>query len=85
MQLLWDCINNIPRPFGHELMLFTLLTVADPCAYMWNMFQEETFDLYDDGMLLMEVQAEDDEEEDDDREEPQQNGRGPAGESTLLL
>ena len=47
---LWECFNDTSRPFGHELVLFTMLTVEDPCAYPWNRFRGENFELYD-GML----------------------------------
>jgi hypothetical protein len=35
------------RPFGHELVLYTLLTVDDPFNYPWNRFRHQHPDLYD--------------------------------------
>jgi hypothetical protein len=35
------------RPFGHELVLYTLLTVADPKDYPWNITYEANKSLYD--------------------------------------
>ena len=50
LKSLWECFNDTCRPLGHKLVLFTMLTVEDPHAYLWNWFQEENFELYN-GML----------------------------------
>lgn len=34
------------RPFGHELVLYTLLTVEDPSEYPWNKFYQQNSELY---------------------------------------
>jgi len=36
------------KPFGHELVLYTLLVVQDPTQYPWNRYREEHPDLYRD-------------------------------------
>jgi hypothetical protein len=37
---------DISRPFGHELVLYTLLTEDDPLQYPWNIFYEENKSIY---------------------------------------
>jgi hypothetical protein len=43
---LWECYNDVSRPFGHELVLYTLLTVKNPETYPWNQFYKENKELY---------------------------------------
>jgi hypothetical protein len=43
---LWECYNDVRRPFGHELVLYTLLTVENPENYPWNQFYRENKELY---------------------------------------
>jgi hypothetical protein len=45
-QSLWDHFNDTSRPFGHELVLYTLLTVPNPDEYPWRRFQTENSELY---------------------------------------
>lgn len=47
---LWECFNDTSRPFGHELVLYTMLTVDSPLEYPWNRFRRENMKLYN-GML----------------------------------
>jgi hypothetical protein len=35
------------RPFGHELVLYTLLVVENKKDYPWNIFYEANWSLYD--------------------------------------
>jgi hypothetical protein len=35
---LWDAYNDISKPFGHELVLTTLITIKHPKNYPWNRF-----------------------------------------------
>lgn len=35
------------KPFGHEMVLYCLLTIADPAQYPWNRYYEGHKDLYD--------------------------------------
>ena len=35
------------RPFGHELVLYSLLTVKDPRDYPWNRYWRDNGELYD--------------------------------------
>lgn len=36
------------HPFGHELVLYSLLTIEDEKDYPWNQYREEHADLYKD-------------------------------------
>ena len=47
---LWEHFNDVSRPFGHELVLYTLLTVESPSDYPWNQYRKEHAALYE-GML----------------------------------
>ena len=47
---LWECFNDTSRPFGHELVLYTMLTVDSRLEYQWNRFRRENMKLYE-GML----------------------------------
>lgn len=38
---------NTTKPFGHELVLYSLLTVANPAEYPWNRFYRENREIYD--------------------------------------
>lgn len=43
---LWDHYNDISKPFGHELVLYTLLICDDPKEYPWNQFYQKFSDIY---------------------------------------
>jgi len=43
---LWKYYNDISRPFGHELVLYTLLTVNDSRDYPWNEYRRKNPELY---------------------------------------
>jgi len=45
--LLWVHYNDTSRPFGHELVLLTLLMLDDPKDYPWNRFYRENPVLYE--------------------------------------
>lgn len=45
---LWRCYNDTQRPFGHEMVLFTLLTGLDESDYPWNRYYQENKELYED-------------------------------------
>ena len=45
---LWDHYLDTSRPFGHELALYTLLTVSDPVMYPWNIYKRQHPDVYAD-------------------------------------
>lgn len=34
------------RPFGHEMVLYTLLTESEPENYPWNVYYREHADIY---------------------------------------
>lgn len=34
------------RPFGHELVLFSLLVLDDPKEYPWNVFYQKNIHIY---------------------------------------
>lgn len=50
---IWDCLYRYylddSKPFGHELVLYTLLVtpIHDRCLYPWNRFRREHPGLYD--------------------------------------
>lgn len=44
---LWTHYNDTSRPFGHELVLLTLLALDDPKDYPWNRFYREHPKLYE--------------------------------------
>jgi hypothetical protein len=44
---LWEHYLDTGRPFGHELVLYCLLTIDDPKEYPWNMFYRKHPQLYD--------------------------------------
>lgn len=44
---LLDHYYDTDRPFGHELVLYTLLTVDDPRNYPWNITYENNKDMYE--------------------------------------
>ena len=48
---LWECYNDVSRPFGHELVLYTLLTIENPEDYPWNRFYRENEEIYRDRNL----------------------------------
>jgi hypothetical protein len=35
------------HPFGHELVLYTLLTIDDPLNYPWNIYKQNHLDVYE--------------------------------------
>jgi len=39
--------EDVSRPFGHELVLYTLLTVANPADYPWAQYRREHTALYE--------------------------------------
>jgi hypothetical protein len=43
---LWEHYNDTERPFGHELVLYSLLAVENPVDYPWNRFYRENHALY---------------------------------------
>ena len=43
--------ESTERPFGHELVLYTLLTVLDPKQYPWNVYYMKHKDLYPEELL----------------------------------
>lgn len=44
---LYDHYLDPSNPFGHEFVLYTMLTVADPTQYPWRKYRDEHPDLYD--------------------------------------
>ena len=44
---LWEHYNDTSRPFGHELVLYTLLTVEKREDYPWNRFYRENAEIYE--------------------------------------
>jgi len=44
---LWVHYNDTSRPFGHELVLLTLLVIDDPKDYPWNRFYRENHEEYE--------------------------------------
>jgi hypothetical protein len=49
-ETLYEHYVDDKRPFGHELVLLTLLTVKDTAEYPWNVYWRENEELYD-GMI----------------------------------
>ena len=45
---LWDMYNDISKPFGHEMVLYTILIEKDPNKYPWNIFYKHNKHLYKD-------------------------------------
>ena len=43
---LWDHYNDISKPFGHELVLYTILIEDNPSKYPWNRFYKENKIIY---------------------------------------
>jgi hypothetical protein len=46
-ETLYEHYIDSARPFGHELVLYTLLTVGDAADYPWNVYWRENEELYD--------------------------------------
>ena len=44
---LWTCYNDTSRPFGHELVLYTMLIEDTINKYPWNMFYEQHKKIYE--------------------------------------
>lgn len=44
---LWSHYNDVSRPFGHELVLYTLLIEDDSSKYPWNIFYEQNKTIYE--------------------------------------
>lgn len=44
---LYEHYCDSSKPFGHELVLYTLLSIQNPYDYPWNRFYREHSDLYD--------------------------------------
>lgn len=44
---LLECYADVSKPFGHELVLYTLLTVTNPEEYPWNVVYEANKSLYE--------------------------------------
>lgn len=47
-EALWAHYNDTSKPFGHELVLFSLLVLEKDEDYPWNRFYRENYDLYKD-------------------------------------
>jgi hypothetical protein len=45
---LWICYNDTSRPFGHELVLYSMLVLDDRKDYPWNRFYRENSEIYKD-------------------------------------
>lgn len=43
---LWQCYNDTSRPFGHELVLLSMLRLRDPRDYPWNVERSRNAGLY---------------------------------------
>jgi len=43
---LWDHYNDTTLPFGHELVLYTMLIESNPKKYPWRVFYEKNKELY---------------------------------------
>jgi len=46
--LFWDAYNDTTKPFGHELVLATLLVLENPKHYPWNRFWKKNKEKYFD-------------------------------------
>ena len=44
---LWICFNDTGKPFGHELVLYTMLVEDNRDKYPWNRFYRENSYLYE--------------------------------------
>jgi hypothetical protein len=44
---LWEHYNDISKPFGHELVLYSLLAIENADDYPWNRFYRENRELYE--------------------------------------
>ena len=44
---LWEHYLDISKPFGHELVLYSLLTVDKPENYPWNKYRNKYKEIYD--------------------------------------
>ena len=42
----YECYLDTSRPFGHELVLYTLLVESDPEQYPWNRYRRENPQVY---------------------------------------
>ncbi len=45
---LMEHYTDISRPFGHELVLYTMLTVNNPDNYPWNIYYKDNYTIYAD-------------------------------------
>nr|QBK84865.1 MAG: uncharacterized protein LCDPAC02_00640 [Pithovirus LCDPAC02] len=43
---IYECYLDISKPFGHELVLYSLLTIKNSKDYPWNIFRSNNEDLY---------------------------------------
>jgi hypothetical protein len=48
---LWEHYNDITRPFGHELVLYTLLSIEDEHEYPWNRYYKENKKIYENMIM----------------------------------
>ncbi len=46
VEVLWNHYNDTSRPFGHELVLYTLLVLDNPDDYPWNRYYRENSEIY---------------------------------------
>jgi hypothetical protein len=43
---LWICYNDTSKPFGHELVLYTLLRIKKSANYPWNKYYKKNKEIY---------------------------------------
>lgn len=44
---LMTCYLDTSKPYGHELVLYTLLTITDPELYPWNIYYNQNREIYE--------------------------------------
>jgi hypothetical protein len=44
---IWKCYIDTYKPFGHELVLYTMLIIEDPIDYPWNRYYQENYEIYE--------------------------------------
>jgi hypothetical protein len=43
----WECYLDCTKPFGHELVLYTMLVEPNPKKYPWNVYYVKNKDIYE--------------------------------------
>jgi hypothetical protein len=48
----YECYLDVSKPFGHECVLYVLLTITNQEDYPWNIFYHKNLELYPEQLLV---------------------------------